>query len=266
MAAPVWRAVWRLRVVGCPRPGYWGILQSCGRSLSSAWREGGVREAGLYRVGSSLRDLSRPLSIGSRPLCDLSRPLSIGSRPLCDLSRPLCIGSRLVCVKSHPLSCGRSQYGGAVFVGAGLGLGLGIWLLGKPNVEAAKPADPPTSDPPTPEEPQSPRQRFNFIANVAERTSPAVVNIEIIGRHPFTGREAVLSSGSGFLVSSDGLIVTNAHVVANKRSVRVKLHNGDVYEASVQSIDPVQDIATIKITAKVVSPPTANYTQPPPHT
>ncbi|PIO22544.1 hypothetical protein AB205_0027440, partial [Aquarana catesbeiana] len=72
--------------------------------------------------------------------------------------------------------------------------------------------------------------------------------------HPFTGREAVLSSGSGFLVSSDGLIVTNAHVVANKRSVRVKLHNGEVYEAIVRGIDPVQDIATIKITPKAPLP------------
>ncbi|XP_018431361.1 PREDICTED: serine protease HTRA2, mitochondrial-like, partial [Nanorana parkeri] len=95
---------------------------------------------------------------------------------------------------------------------------------------------------------------FNFIADVAEKTAPAVVNIEIVGRHPFTGRETVLSNGSGFLVSSDGLIVTNAHVVANKRNVRVKLHNGDVYEAQVQATDPIQDIATIKISAKVPLP------------
>lgn len=70
-------------------------------------------------------------------------------------------------------------------------------------------------------------------------------------RHPFSGREVPVSNGSGFIISSDGLIVTNAHVVANKRGVRVKLTNGAVYNATVQDVDPVADIATIKITPSV---------------
>lgn len=73
-------------------------------------------------------------------------------------------------------------------------------------------------------------------------------------RHPFSGREITLSNGSGFIISNDGLIVTNAHVVANKRGVRVKLNNGDVYNATVQEVDQVADIATIKISVKVSSP------------
>lgn len=72
-------------------------------------------------------------------------------------------------------------------------------------------------------------------------------------RHPFSGREVPVSNGSGFVISSDGLIVTNAHVVANKRGVCVKLTNGDMYHASVQDVDPVADIATIKISPKVSS-------------
>lgn len=62
-----------------------------------------------------------------------------------------------------------------------------------------------------------------------------------------------MSNGSGFIISSDGLIVTNAHVVANKRGVRVKLTNGEMYNATVQDVDPAADIATIKITAKVIN-------------
>ncbi|KAM9341019.1 serine protease HTRA2, mitochondrial-like [Symphorus nematophorus] len=102
----------------------------------------------------------------------------------------------------------------------------------------------------SPFKPDSPRYKYNFIADVVEKSTPAVVYIEIVGRHPFSGREIPVSNGSGFIISSDGLIVTNAHVVANKRGVRVKLTNGDVYNATVQDVDPVADIATIKITAR----------------
>ncbi|KAI5606794.1 serine protease HTRA2, mitochondrial-like isoform X1 [Silurus asotus] len=96
----------------------------------------------------------------------------------------------------------------------------------------------------------SPRYKYNFIADVVEKSAPAVVYIEILGRHPFSGRELPISNGSGFIISAEGLIVTNAHVVANKRGVRVKLANGETYDAIVQNVDQAADIATIKINAK----------------
>ncbi|XP_033983657.1 serine protease HTRA2, mitochondrial-like isoform X1 [Trematomus bernacchii] len=102
----------------------------------------------------------------------------------------------------------------------------------------------------SPFKPDTPRYKYNFIADVVEKSNPAVVYIEIVGRHPFSGREVPVSNGSGFIISSDGLIVTNAHVVANKRGVRVKLTNGDTYNATVQDVDQAADIATIKITAR----------------
>ncbi|KAM7403078.1 hypothetical protein PAMA_003824 [Pampus argenteus] len=101
-----------------------------------------------------------------------------------------------------------------------------------------------------PFKPDSPRYKYNFIADVVERSTPAVVYIEIVARHPLSGREVPVSNGSGFIISSDGLIVTNAHVVANKRGVRVKLTNGEMYHATVQDVDPAADIATIKISAR----------------
>ncbi|XP_063040157.1 serine protease HTRA2, mitochondrial-like [Engraulis encrasicolus] len=105
----------------------------------------------------------------------------------------------------------------------------------------------PTAHCASPFKPDSPRYKYNFIADVVEKSTPAVVYIEIVGRHPFSGREVAISNGSGFIISSDGLIVTNAHVVANKRGVRVKLTNGESYNATVQDVDQVADIATIKI-------------------
>lgn len=46
--------------------------------------------------------------------------------------------------------------------------------------------------------------------------------------------------------------MTNAHVVANKRDVRVKLTSGETYNATVQDVDQAADIATIKINPKVI--------------
>uniref|UniRef100_S4RBW4 HtrA serine peptidase 1 n=1 Tax=Petromyzon marinus TaxID=7757 RepID=S4RBW4_PETMA len=95
------------------------------------------------------------------------------------------------------------------------------------------------------------RDRFNFIADVVEKIVPAVVHIELYSRHPFFNRNISVASGSGFMVSEDGVIVTNAHVVVNKRYVKVQLHDGESYEASVVDADEKADIATIRIKAKV---------------
>uniref|UniRef100_A0ABM5GHK0 Serine protease HTRA3 n=1 Tax=Pogona vitticeps TaxID=103695 RepID=A0ABM5GHK0_9SAUR len=99
----------------------------------------------------------------------------------------------------------------------------------------------------------SPRYKFNFIADVVEKIAPAVVHIELFLRHPLFGRSVPLSSGSGFIMSDSGLIVTNAHVVSSsstmtgRQQLKVQLQDGDTYEATIKDIDKKSDIATIKI-------------------
>lgn len=61
---------------------------------------------------------------------------------------------------------------------------------------------------------------------------------------PFRGQ------GSGFIVSSDGLILTNAHVVREAKEVQVKLADRREYAAKVLGADPVTDIAVLRIDAK----------------
>ncbi|KAM9717834.1 serine protease HTRA3 isoform 2-T2 [Menidia menidia] len=106
----------------------------------------------------------------------------------------------------------------------------------------------------------SPRYKFNFIADVVEKIAPAVVHIELFLRHPLFGRNIPLSSGSGFVMTDSGLILTNAHVVSTTTSVsgqqylKVQMHNGDVYEASIKDIDKKSDIATIKINPQTKLP------------
>ena len=56
--------------------------------------------------------------------------------------------------------------------------------------------------------------------------------------------------GSGFIVSSDGLILTNAHVVDNSDEVNVTLKDGRTYEGEVMGTDSLTDVAVIKIEAE----------------
>ena len=63
-------------------------------------------------------------------------------------------------------------------------------------------------------------------------------------QQPFRGQ------GSGFIVSSDGLILTNAHVVRDAKEVTVKLSDRREFAAKVLGSDPVTDVAVLRIDAK----------------
>ncbi|XP_026999873.2 serine protease HTRA1A-like isoform X1 [Tachysurus fulvidraco] len=97
------------------------------------------------------------------------------------------------------------------------------------------------------EKPTSLRYKYNFIADVVEKIAPAVVHIELYRKMMYSLRERAVATGSGFIVSDDGLIVTNAHVVADKNRVKVELKNGQSYDAKITDIDERSDIALLKI-------------------
>ncbi|XP_061184282.1 serine protease HTRA2, mitochondrial-like [Saccostrea echinata] len=91
------------------------------------------------------------------------------------------------------------------------------------------------------------RSQFNFIADIVEQAQPAVVFIEVVkGR----GFRQMSSSGSGFIVRSDGLILTNAHVVAGASHVHVYLNDNKKVQGVVQAVDQVCDLATVKVQAR----------------
>jgi len=76
-------------------------------------------------------------------------------------------------------------------------------------------------------------------------SGPSVVLIEMYGDD---GK--VSGSGSGFLVSSDGRILTNFHVIVHTKRATVKLANGDAYDSvTVLDVDKRKDIALLKIKA-----------------
>jgi serine protease Do len=77
------------------------------------------------------------------------------------------------------------------------------------------------------------------------------------GGPPDSGEGGSTSVGSGFIISDDGYILTNAHVVADTDTVRVKLTSKREYPAKVIGADPYTDVALLKIGATGLRPVTA---------
>ena len=91
-------------------------------------------------------------------------------------------------------------------------------------------------------------KQFNFVADVVEMTGPAVVHIEDKCQHDnFLDHMMSSSFGSGFLVSEDGLVVTNAHVVQNMKNITVTRSDGSSMVGDITSIDRAADLACVQI-------------------
>jgi len=153
---------------------------------------------------------------------------------------------------------------GALFA---LGLGLGAWgnyaFFPRPD---AIPSLPPVSLNPLAANAQFSKGReLNFIAQAAQEVGPAVVRIDSARASapesllkPFFGDRSAPSNpqergtGSGFILSPDGRLLTNAHVVEGSERVKVTLKNGQVYEGKVIGVDKMTDLAVVKIDAQAL--------------
>ncbi|MGW7361606.1 trypsin-like peptidase domain-containing protein [Streptomyces sp. NPDC054802] len=78
------------------------------------------------------------------------------------------------------------------------------------------------------------------VAGVARAVSPSIVEISAASN---AGR----STGSGVIITADGEIVTNNHVISGASAVKVRLSDGKTYEADVLGTDPAKDLALIKL-------------------
>ena len=116
-----------------------------------------------------------------------------------------------------------------------------------------------------------PLNNDNFIAEAVQQVGPAVVRIDAarkvatkmpdVFQNPFfrgffgndtpTPSEERLErgTGSGFILSPDGRIITNAHVVAGADQVKVTLKDGRILDGRVVGVDPLTDVAVVKIEA-----------------
>jgi len=160
-----------------------------------------------------------------------------------------------------------------------LALGGGVGWVGS---QYLKPAEPKTTDPDarvssvnTPvvyrvAPVERSQANHNFIAAAVEKVGLAVVRIDssrtVSGSNGFGkgnplfkrffGEETPLpqehveeGTGSGFITSPDGHIITNAHVVEGAGRVTVTLKDGRIFEGKVVGLDPVTDVAAVQIAA-----------------
>lgn len=89
------------------------------------------------------------------------------------------------------------------------------------------------------------------IIDVAQKAGPAVVMIstkQLVSDFFFTYEAPAL--GSGFIISDNGDIVTNYHVVENAKDITVTLSDGREFTGFVVGVDPSSDVALLKIKAK----------------
>jgi len=102
------------------------------------------------------------------------------------------------------------------------------------------------------------------FAAIVQRYGPAVVNITTSGTRKAAAQQGPLpfqfgvplpevpvqGQGSGFILSADGIVLTNAHVVQNASEVTVKLTDRREFRAEVLGADPATDIAVLRIDAR----------------
>ena len=153
-----------------------------------------------------------------------------------------------------------------LMVGAMLGFGYGMSTVIQPH-------NPQTVSASTISE--TPMVPANF-SNLAEKVRPGVVNIQVVKKvknvdfgfrgnpfgeqnpfgdffgpffegNPPSGEYKQQGIGSGFVISQDGYILTNNHVVEDADQIKVKLANGKEYEGKVVGRDPKTDLALVKI-------------------
>src|ERR1700709_2906383 len=84
----------------------------------------------------------------------------------------------------------------------------------------------------------------NAVIDVTERVGPAVVRVETGSKTPGTRERGGL--GSGIVISPDGLVLTNNHVVGSSKQIRLRDNEGIVTDARVLGVDPATDLALLR--------------------
>jgi S1-C subfamily serine protease len=162
--------------------------------------------------------------------------------------------------------------GGAGLFGSHYLVPQNSWFRELRNVTASSSSETAVSSPVQGQVGTAIGDNMNFIATAVQRTGPAVVRINATRKvanpisdalknpllrrffggeeeQPFPRERIERGTGSGFILSDNGRILTNAHVVADTNTVLVTLKDGRTFDGTVVGVDSVTDVAVVKISA-----------------
>ena len=96
----------------------------------------------------------------------------------------------------------------------------------------------------------------NAIAALVQKAEPSVVSIhdDISQTNMFGQTQSGQAAGSGFVLSADGYIVTNNHVIDGATNITVDFHDGSTAKATVVAHDPNSDLAVLKVDRSGLTP------------
>jgi serine protease Do len=180
----------------------------------------------------------------------------------------------LATVKGYRTMSRKSVASYFVVAGIAAAVTAGFSQFGGPGLNAAHALNAPAAQMSAP--PGIASRPLPDIATLVEQNGPAVVNIKVssmtktsaelpdeLKNSPFgeffrrfggQGQQGPAvpthGEGSGFIVSADGIVLTNAHVVAEASKLTVRLTDGREFEAKVAGVDKKTDVAVLRIDAK----------------
>ncbi|MEG1068953.1 MAG: trypsin-like peptidase domain-containing protein [Ruthenibacterium sp.] len=157
------------------------------------------------------------------------------------------LGKRIIAAVALVAVCGGVSVGGGY-------LGTMIATQGKTQQAISQPAALPKMPAPS----VASATGSLSVADVAAIAGPSVVEVatESVTTNNFFGQFVQSGAGSGVIISEDGYIITNSHVVAGADQIKVTLHDKTEYDAKVLGSDTKTDIALLKLEAKGLTPAT----------
>jgi putative serine protease PepD len=189
---------------------------------------------------------TQPTAAETRELAAETQPVAAETRPLAPDARPL--ASDYTWTPAAPSETTRSNRVGIIaalavgaLVGGVSGAGVAAWAVSSNQGNSSNVVSNSTPQNITVNDTSS----VNNITAVAAKASASVVTISVTGK-------AASGTGSGVILSKDGYVLTNTHVVtldgeiANP-AVQVTSSDGHLYDATVVGTDPIADLAVIKL-------------------
>lgn len=144
-----------------------------------------------------------------------------------------------------PRPRGRARFGAGLMVGAALtGAAFGGYAVGQDDAATVAPVTPPTV---AAAEPVSVSN--NAISDLVEAARPSVVSVrqEVTQTGPRGATSRGQAAGTGFVLSADGYIVTNNHVIAEGDDPVVTFADGTTEPATIVAGDPSRDLAVLEV-------------------